>query len=120
MIVVLPFPSSELNPNRKNGKSWKTTQTVKAKSRDDAFLLARNALQRDNLPKADTYLMRITFIQPDKRRRDLDNLLASFKSAGDGVASALGIDDSQFSRVELLRGFKKGDGHVIVEILPNE
>jgi crossover junction endodeoxyribonuclease RusA len=36
----------------------------------------------------------LTFNPPDKRRRDDDNLVAAFKSGRDGIADALGIDDS--------------------------
>ena len=38
----------------------------------------------------------IEFIEPDKRRRDLDNMLASIKSGIDGIADALGVNDSRF------------------------
>ena len=39
----------------------------------------------------------ITFYPPDRRHRDVDNLVASIKSGLDGVADALGIDDRLFS-----------------------
>ena len=38
----------------------------------------------------------MTFCPPDHRRRDLDNIIASMKAANDGIADALGIDDSRF------------------------
>jgi crossover junction endodeoxyribonuclease RusA len=38
----------------------------------------------------------IEFCPPDYRRRDRDNLIASMKAATDGLADALGIDDSKF------------------------
>jgi crossover junction endodeoxyribonuclease RusA len=38
----------------------------------------------------------ITFHPPDKRKRDLDNCLASFKAGLDGIADALGVNDCQF------------------------
>ena len=36
------------------------------------------------------------FCPPDKRRRDGHNLASSMKGAIDGIADALGIDDSRF------------------------
>src|SRR3546814_1588637 len=39
----------------------------------------------------------IEFYPPDARRRDLDNMLASVKHAIDGIAEAIGVDDSRFS-----------------------
>jgi crossover junction endodeoxyribonuclease RusA len=38
----------------------------------------------------------ILFCAPDARRRDLDNLLASIKSALDGIADTIKIDDSKW------------------------
>ena len=37
-----------------------------------------------------------TFCPPDKRKRDLSNFVASMKGAEDGIADALGVDDSHF------------------------
>jgi crossover junction endodeoxyribonuclease RusA len=36
------------------------------------------------------------FCPPDKRKRDLDNLLARMKAGLDGLADALGVDDTIF------------------------
>ncbi|MCK9544918.1 MAG: hypothetical protein M0R03_23125 [Novosphingobium sp.] len=41
-------------------------------------------------------LLTITFLPPDRRRRDLDNMLGSLKAALDGVRDYLGVDDSEF------------------------
>lgn len=38
----------------------------------------------------------ITFLAPDRRARDDDNLITSFKSGRDGLADALGINDKRF------------------------
>ena len=38
----------------------------------------------------------IDFYPPDRRARDDDNMIASFKSGRDGIADALGIDDKRF------------------------
>lgn len=38
----------------------------------------------------------LDFYPPDRRHRDDDNLVASFKAGRDGVALALGIDDRRF------------------------
>ncbi|SOE49110.1 hypothetical protein ODI_R1848 [Orrella dioscoreae] len=43
----------------------------------------------------------LTFVAPDRRRRDIDNLLACMKSQMDGIAIALGVDDSQFRPITL-------------------
>lgn len=38
----------------------------------------------------------VDILPPDKRRRDDDNIIASFKSGRDGIADAIGIDDCRF------------------------
>ena len=58
----------------------------------------------------------ITFVQPDRRGRDRDNLLAACKPMLDGVADALGVNDSQFEPVTIRREYGKKPGAVRVEI----
>lgn len=38
----------------------------------------------------------LTFYPPNKARRDLDNCLAAMKSGLDGLADAIGVDDSKW------------------------
>lgn len=38
----------------------------------------------------------VEFVPPDRRHRDRDNMLASIKSGLDGLADALGVNDSRF------------------------
>jgi crossover junction endodeoxyribonuclease RusA len=40
--------------------------------------------------------LNIIFHPPDRRHRDLDNMLASIKSGLDGVADAWGVNDREF------------------------
>ena len=40
---------------------------------------------------------RITFFPPDRRRRDMDNMLAAIKAGIDAVASHVGVDDSKWT-----------------------
>lgn len=42
-------------------------------------------------------MLRLEFIQPNRIRRDDDNLIAAFKAGRDAIAQALGIDDARFS-----------------------
>ena len=58
----------------------------------------------------------LTFVPPDRRRRDLDNLLASMKSGLDGLADAMGIDDSHWKlAIEMSPETVKG-GAVLVTV----
>lgn len=57
----------------------------------------------------------ITFLMPDKRRRDLDGCLSSIKHTLDGVAGAIGVDDSLFEPITLHRGLcPEGAGRVMM------
>src|SRR3546814_6998008 len=65
--------------------------------------------------------LRIEFYPPDKRRRDLDNMLASFKYGIDAVAEAMGVDDSLFEfRLCRCAPKKRGEIIVLVEAVRSE
>lgn len=115
LSVTLPFPPAELSPNSKNGRHWGGTQAAKAKYRNDCWVLALQAARGFVAPAGDIPL-RVTFVQPDKRRRDRDNLLAACKSGLDGLAAALKVDDSRFEPVTISRVFGAKPGAVLVEV----
>ena len=122
MIVLdLPFPNSKLNPNRSKGHHWASTSALRKTARTQAYALARVAALATpwygvERRKADTVPLVITFIQPDRRHRDRDNLLAACKPALDGVADALEINDSQFDPVTIRREYGAKPGGVRVEV----
>lgn len=105
IVIRLPFPPAELSPNRKNGKSWRSTIKAKQAQREAAFYLTKQAAKGFAAPEG--YIpLSLLFLTPDARHRDLDNLLASAKSAIDGMASAIGIDDKRFKPIliDFVRG----------------
>jgi crossover junction endodeoxyribonuclease RusA len=121
IVVSLPFPDARLNPNRSKGMHWAATSALRKKARTDAWMLTRAAASATSWfgterRKADTVPLTITFIQPDRRHRDRDNLLAASKPALDGVADALEINDSQFDPVTIRREYGTKPGSVRIEI----
>lgn len=121
IIVELPFPNSKLNPNRSKGVHWAATSTLRKAARTNAYALARVAALGTpwfgvERRMADTVPLVITFIQPDRRHRDRDNLLAACKPALDGVADALEINDAQFDPVTIRREYGVKPGGVRIEI----
>jgi crossover junction endodeoxyribonuclease RusA len=97
MIIKLDFPAPELFPNRSKGTHWTKTSGLRKSARDDAYVLTKaSGAFKDRPGYIPLYLL---FLTPDKRHRDSDNMLAASKSALDGVAQALGIDDSRFKPV---------------------
>lgn len=87
----LPWPSKDLSPNARC--HWRKKSKAAKAYRAASHILCRQAWIKSPEGKV---LLSLEFIPPDKRRRDLDNLLASCKNALDGIADALGIDDSRF------------------------
>ena len=118
VIIRLPWQSSSLAPNRRNGKHWTATHAAKAAARDHAFMigcLAAKAAEGFKAPDGDIPLS-ILFLTPDKRRRDLDGLLSSMKPALDGIAQALNLDDYRFRPILVDRAPGPKGGAVIVAV----
>ena len=117
MRVELPWPDPKLAPNRRNGKHWTATHAAKGKRLADARLLTLAAMrQAGYIPPIGPLALTLTFCAPDRRRRDLDNLLAALKADFDGVAQALGVDDQLFDPLTLRRGEPVKGGLVVLEV----
>lgn len=117
--VELPWPHRDLAPNRARNVHWaRKAEAVRYYRRTcDVLTLAAFAGKgRPALPEGEI-AMAVTFHPPDNRRRDRTNMEASLKAAWDGIADALGVDDSRFAPT-----YRKGDpvkgGLVVVEIAP--
>ena len=96
ITITLPFPSSKLMPNRKNGTHWASTIKEKEKAKNDGYYAAIAHKKKQFKPG-----VKIMFYCPDRRKRDLDNLYSAIKALQDGVCLGLGIDDSYFHPVTL-------------------
>lgn len=56
----------------------------------------------------------MTFYPPDRRRRDDDNAIGSFKSYRDGIADAIKVDDHKWTVTYVMS--KETRGFVVVEL----
>ena len=94
MLLFLPWPKPALSPNART--HWALKSRVAKGYKSTCHWTAKEAkahlLQYPDGPLK----VEITFHPPNKRKRDLDNLVASFKSGQDGVADAMGVDDARF------------------------
>lgn len=104
--VTLPWPPKELSPNARIHYHAKARS---AKSyREHAYWLTKAAGAL--APAEGGIALRFDFHPPDKRKRDLDNMLASIKAGVDGIADALEVNDQRFgfwlSREEPVKGGK--------------
>lgn len=109
VTITLPWPPRALSPN---GRShWRAKAKAAKQARRDACILTLVAGARA-LPWQ-SMQVELIFCPPDRRARDLDNMLASAKSLLDGVADATGVDDSRWS-LTLTRGQPTKGGAIIV------
>lgn len=68
-----------------------------------------------SIGKIDAEAIKVTCIfspPPIKRNRDLDGLLSSCKAYFDGIADAIGIDDSKFRHQAPVWGIPRKGGNV--------
>ena len=108
--VKLPWPPKELSPNAR--VHWATRSRVARKYRQICHIITRQAgikIEWDGQIHA-----WIDFYPPDRRHRDDDNLVSSFKPGRDGMADALGINDKRI-RIHP-RIMNEVGGHVIVTL----
>ena len=87
----ISFPSQKLSPNARG--HWAMKARVIASYRNESAWLAKGS----KIIAPDTGDIAIHLdMYPPNRRRDKDNTEAAMKSALDGLADALGVNDSRF------------------------
>ena len=95
-MIILPWPDKALSPNSRT--HWAHKAKAAKRARSDAFHLTREA-GVDARTFADYEGKLHLWIDCYAKTRnypDADNVLASLKSALDGIADALGVNDSRF------------------------
>ena len=111
MRVILPWPTSDLSPNARGHWAIK----ARAKKTYRAACAAQARSQGMTRLDADRLHLKITFIPPNRRARDLDNMLASCKAGLDGLCDVLGVDDSKWS-IEISKADDRIGGFVEIEV----
>jgi crossover junction endodeoxyribonuclease RusA len=106
--VDLPWPAKALHPNSR--PHWRKKASAVKSARFEACQMAKP------IGKIyDTCEIKVTCIfspPPLKRNRDLDNLVAACKAYFDGIADAIGIDDSHFQHQAPVWGLPRKGGNV--------
>ena len=108
-LIRLPWPPRCLSPNSR--KDRRAATDSRRTYRDAGFWAAKEVLAQI---QPDSHLD-ITFFPPDKRRRDLDNMLSSIKAGLDGIAAATCGDDSGWT-LSISKGQPSASGGVIVHV----
>lgn len=116
LTVEMPWPSAALSVNTR--QHWSKRASAARTSRRDGWAATLQALKGKPSPYASVdgpIAVCVIFRPPDMRRRDMDGMLSRCKALLDGLADALGVDDSRFV-LALHRGEVHYGGRVIVEV----
>lgn len=92
LTVMLPWPPKALSPNER--KHWRALAKAKAAYR--AACATQAMAQGAKRISAERLAVHLEFVPPDRRRRDMDNMIAAMKSGLDGLADVLGVDDNRW------------------------
>lgn len=109
--IELPWPPKAVHPNART--HWAPKARATKRMRHDAAWAAKEA--RVKVGDGPVHIS-LTFYPPDKRRRDLDGCISSCKAYLDGLADALGIDDSRFTLSARMASVCAHDGEVKIEV----
>lgn len=116
--IELPWPSADLSPNGR--VHWATIARAKKKARTHAWGFTKAAMGPLGIA-AGSFVgpvsVRIVFHPEIDRARDLDNMQARMKAALDGIADALGVNDTMFRPVSEI-GPKRKPACVVVTLVP--
>jgi len=111
LMLTVPWPPANLSPNAR--VHWAALAKAKKKYRKDCGWLAR--AQGARRMSAERLDVTITLCPPVRGRGDFDNNIASLKAGIDGIADAIGIDDSKW-RMTFKSSAPQGNGLVMITI----
>jgi len=115
-VLTLPWPDRNLHPNAR--PHYMVLAKAKKAARESAAWAAKAAWPAIDLPAEGRLHLWLDFYPPDRRQRDDDGLLSSMKAARDGIADALGINDSRFVSHPYIKDEVRKGGMVEIRITP--
>lgn len=114
--LLLPWPARDLHPNAR--VHFMALAKAKKAARQSAAWATKAEWSGLVLPEEGRLHLWIDFYPPDRRHRDDDGLLSSMKAARDGIADALGINDSRFVSHPYIKDEVRKGGAVEIRITP--
>ena len=109
------LPPRELSPNAR--LHWARLRKAKAAAKEElvALLIEQGCVQDPLWERAH---LKVTFVAADKRRRDLDNLIAACKPWIDGLVGVNGvIVDDAYDRLSIEASYQIGENEqTILEV----
>jgi hypothetical protein len=119
LSITLPWPSADLSPNGGVAR-WNAIKAKKS-AKDYAFKMALSLMPPLGIIKGSwrgPITVQYTFHPSIDRARDDDNFISRMKSARDGVALALGVNDKHFTTLPVIFGAKKRPACVVMTLTP--
>lgn len=118
IVVTLPWPVKQVWPNWRQSHHWRTYWKHVQRQRYDAQMLAREQIGRMSVPsdRPGKWLVHLDIYPPNLRRRDHDGMEGACKSAVDGIADALGVDDSRFAITSSIHEPRRPHGAVVATV----
>lgn len=110
ITFTLPWPDRILSPNAH--AHWRAKETARKDAINFGYYLAYSVSGAE-LQGKDIY-MTVRINPPDRRKHDVDNVLASLKPMLDGLTRGLGFDDSQIKRVIIDRRIYIKGGEITI------
>ena len=90
--ITLPWPPTGLSPNAR--LHWSTKSKLTKEYRRVCWAATKESgVKVDWEGKIHVW---VDYFEPNHRRRDFDNIIASSKAAFDGLADGLGVNDKRF------------------------
>ncbi|MDO8344800.1 MAG: hypothetical protein Q7T48_16475 [Cellvibrio sp.] len=116
MNIVLPYPDKALSPNSRC--HWSQKARAAKKARSDAFYITRAAGIDESVFAGCEHKLHlwIDVYPKTKNYPDADNVLSSLKSALDGIADALRLNDRKFIPHPFVKAETHLGGKVVIRI----
>lgn len=113
MMIELSWPAKALSPNFRSRSHWPRTRAIAA-AKKEAWAVTLAAMNGAKPAIEGRVKLIVRAYPPTAHVRDDDNMIASLKAHRDGIAKALGVDDSRFEQRPLQWGDPVKGGKVVV------
>jgi crossover junction endodeoxyribonuclease RusA len=114
MNIELPYPDKVLSPNSRC--HWAKKASAAKNARAIAFYIAKNADKTEFAGYEKRLHLWIDIYPKTKNYPDADNMLSSLKSALDGIADALELNDRRFIPHPFVKDETHKGGRVAIRI----
>ena len=122
VMVTLPWPPRQVFPNYRNSHHWRRSWRQVKGQRAAARALTLEQIGRQEVPRdrEGAWTVHLDIYPPDLRRRDEDGMEGACKSALDGIADALRVDDSRFTITRAIHPPRRPHGAMVVTVTAPE